>query len=153
MEFLIPFIKTAHIGVALIMIVVILIQPGGSDELGTVFGGGSSESVFGAGGATPFLAKATRFMAVVFVLTSLSLGYMSFKRSSSSVIDKGFVETPAETVDTEPEATAPFDSTEETVEVVGSDISETPADTETQETTPVETVETTPKTEEITAPK
>ncbi len=92
-----PFIKTAHIGVALIMIVVILVQPGGSDELGTVFGGGSSESVFGASGATPFLAKATRFMAVVFILTSLLLGYISFKQSSSSVLDRGSVEIPAET--------------------------------------------------------
>ncbi len=111
MEILIPFIKTAHIGVALIMIAVILIQPGGSDELGTVFGGGSSESIFGAGGATPFLAKATRVMAVVFVLTSLSLTYMSFRESSSSVIDNTLqapVETPAEEPEGEPdEATVP----------------------------------------------
>ncbi|MGI9558194.1 MAG: preprotein translocase subunit SecG [Thermodesulfobacteriota bacterium] len=98
MEVLVPLIKTAHIGVALIMIVVILIQPGGSDELGTVFGGGTSESVFGAGGATTFLAKATRFMAVIFVMTSLLLGYSSFRQSSSSVFDKGggAVEAPAE---------------------------------------------------------
>lgn len=87
MEVLTPFIETVHIVVALIMIVVILIQPSGTDELGTVFGGGSSESVFGAGGATPFLSKATRFMAVVFVSTSLLLGYISFKRSSESVFD------------------------------------------------------------------
>ena len=90
MEFLVPFIKTAHIAVAFIMIIVILMQPGGSDELGTVFGGGTSESVFGAGGATTFLSKATRFMAVVFVATSLLLGYISFKQSSSSVFDSGY---------------------------------------------------------------
>lgn len=99
MEFLVPFIKTAHIAVAFIMIVVILMQPGGSDELGTVFGGGgTSESVFGAGGATTFLSKATRFMAVVFVATSLLLGYISIRQSSSSVFDSGGVITvPGET--------------------------------------------------------
>ncbi|MCY3972711.1 MAG: preprotein translocase subunit SecG [Candidatus Dadabacteria bacterium] len=101
MEFLVPFIKTAHIAVAFIMIVIILMQPGGSDELGTVFGGGgTSESVFGAGGATTFLSKATRFMAVVFVATSLLLGYISIRQSSSSVFDSGGVpagtEIPAE---------------------------------------------------------
>lgn len=105
MEFIMPFIKTAHIAVALVMIAVILIQPGGSDELGTVFGGGSSESVFGASGATPFLAKATRVMAVVFVLTSLLLGYMSFRQSSSSVIDNTFMEAPVETTGSEPAET------------------------------------------------
>ena len=88
MEFLVPFIKTAHIVVALVMIIIILMQPGGSDELGTVFGGGgTSDSVFGAGGATTFLSKATRFMAVVFVATSLLLGYISLKQSSSAVFD------------------------------------------------------------------
>ncbi|QMU56130.1 MAG: preprotein translocase subunit SecG [Candidatus Mycalebacterium zealandia] len=87
MEVLTPFIETVHIVVALIMIVVILIQPSGTDELGTVFGGGTSESVFGAGGATPFLSKATRFMAIVFVSTSLLLGYISFTQSSESVFD------------------------------------------------------------------
>lgn len=96
MEFIEPFIKTTHIVVALAIIAVILIQPGGSDELGTVFGGGgNSDSVFGAGGATTFLSKATRFMAVVFVLTSLMLGYISFKQSSSSVFDSTPVETTA----------------------------------------------------------
>ncbi len=99
MEILLPFLKVIHICVALIMIAVILIQPGGSDELGTVFGGGgSSDSVFGASGATTFLSKATRFMAIIFVSTSLLLGYISFKQSSSSVFDSRVIEAPAETV-------------------------------------------------------
>ena len=119
MEILAPFIKTAHIGVALLLVIVILIQPGKSDELGTVFGGGSSESVFGAGGATPFLAKATRFMAVVFVLTSLSLGYLSLRQSSSSVLDREFAEIPAENVFEEELAEAPQDKTAEPVEALG----------------------------------
>lgn len=118
MEILEPFIKIAHIGVALLLVIVILIQPGKSDELGTVFGGGSSESVFGAGGATPFLAKATRFMAVVFVLTSLSLGYLSLRQSSSSVLDRELAGTPAESV-FEELVEKPEDKTAEPVEAVG----------------------------------
>jgi len=119
MEILAPFIKTAHIGVALLLVIVILIQPGKSDELGTVFGGGSSESVFGAGGATPFLAKATRFMAVVFVLTSLSLGYLSLRQSSSSVLDREFAGAPAENVFEEELAETTEDKTAEPVEAAG----------------------------------
>lgn len=136
MEILAPFIKTAHIGVALLLVIVILIQPGKSDELGTVFGGGSSESVFGAGGATPFLAKATRFMAVIFVLTSLSLGYLSLRQSSSSVLDREFSEAPVENVFEEELAEMPEDKTTQPVEAVGM-----PAEKRIQK----EPAETTPK--------
>lgn len=128
MEFLVPFIKTAHIAAAFIMIVIILMQPGGSDELGTVFGGGgggTSDSIFGAGGATTFLSKATRFMAVVFVATSLLLGYISLKQSSSSVFDSGYIppvqEAPAGEEGVIDEAENPSESPAE-------DSGETPAD-------------------------
>ena len=77
MEFIIPIIKVIHIIVCVILIVIVLLQPGKGGDLGSVFGGGTSESVFGASGAVPFLTKLTRLLAVIFFLTSLSLGYFS----------------------------------------------------------------------------
>ena len=91
MEILIPFIKVIHIIVCVFLIVLVLLQPGKGGDLGSVFGGGSSDSVFGSSGAVPFLAKLTRLLAVIFVITSLSLGYFSVRSIRSSVI----TDTPA----------------------------------------------------------
>jgi preprotein translocase subunit SecG len=85
-EILIPFIKVIHIIVCLFLIILILLQPGKGGDLGSVFGGGSSESVFGSSGAAPFLTKLTRLLALIFVITSLSLGYFSVQSIKSSVI-------------------------------------------------------------------
>ena len=86
MELLIPIIKIIHVIVSVFLIIVILLQPGQSGDLGSVFGGGTSESVFGSAGAVPFLAKVTRLLAVVFLLSSLTLGYISVRSIGSSVI-------------------------------------------------------------------
>lgn len=85
MELISPFILVIHIIVCLLITVAVLLQPGKGGDLGSVFGG-STQSIFGASGAVPFLAKFTRFLAVVFMVTSLSLGYMSTKDFKSSVI-------------------------------------------------------------------
>ncbi|MGE5445256.1 MAG: preprotein translocase subunit SecG [Ignavibacteriales bacterium] len=80
-------VKAIHIIVSILLIVTVLLQPGKGDDLGTIFGG-SSQSIFGASGAVPFLTKITRVLAVVFIITSLSLGYFSAKGISSSVIEE-----------------------------------------------------------------
>lgn len=87
MEILIPFIKVIHILICVFLIVLVLLQPGKGGDLGSVFGGGSSESLFGSSGAMPFLAKLTRLFAVIFVITSLSLGYFSVRSIKSTVIN------------------------------------------------------------------
>jgi preprotein translocase subunit SecG len=85
-EILIPFIKVIHIVVCIFLIVLVLLQPGKGGGLGSVFGGGSSDSVFGSSGAAPFLTKLTRLLALIFVITSLSLGYFSVRSIKSTVI-------------------------------------------------------------------
>lgn len=86
MEIVESLIKFLHIIVSIILILAVLLQPGKSGDLGSMFGGGSSESVFGSSGAVPFLSKLTRVLAVVFFSTSLSLGYFAIRGSSSSVL-------------------------------------------------------------------
>jgi preprotein translocase subunit SecG len=80
-------VKAIHIIVSIFLIITVLLQPGKGDDLGTIFGG-SSQSIFGASGAVPFLTKVTRILAVVFIITSLSLGYFSAKGIRSSVIEE-----------------------------------------------------------------
>jgi preprotein translocase subunit SecG len=92
LEIVESLIKFLHIIVSIILIIAVLLQPGKSGDLGSMFGGGSSESVFGSSGAVPFLAKLTRILGIVFFATSLSLGYFAIRGGSSSVL-KG-VESP-----------------------------------------------------------
>ncbi|TDJ07555.1 MAG: preprotein translocase subunit SecG [Deltaproteobacteria bacterium] len=111
MEIVESLIKFLHIIVSIILILAVLLQPGKSGDLGSMFGGGSSESVFGSSGAVPFLSKLTRVLAVVFFSTSLSLGYFAIRGSSSSVLQGEIAPTaefePAEVVTNEDAAINP----------------------------------------------
>ena len=49
--------------------------------MGVIFGGGNT-SVFGSSGAGSLLAKMTAFMAVIFVLTSLSYTYVTSRHET-----------------------------------------------------------------------
>lgn len=79
-------ITILHVLVSLFMIAVVLLQSGKGAEMGASFGAGGSQSVFGAGGGTTFLSKATTGAAIIFMLTSLSLAYLSGQPNSSSIM-------------------------------------------------------------------
>lgn len=66
----------------------ILLQPGTKGGgLGASFGGGGANSAFGAQGATPFLSKATYWLAAAFLGTTLFIEVMVV-RQNRSVLDK-----------------------------------------------------------------
>ena len=73
-------ILTLHIIVCVVLVILILVQAG-KEGMGVIFGGGNT-SVFGSSGAGGMLAKMTAFMAVVFVVTSLSYTYVTSSRPS-----------------------------------------------------------------------
>ena len=86
MELIIFSVKIIHIIVSILLILVVLLQPGKSGDLGSIFGGGTSESIFGSSGAVPFLVKVTRGLAILFMLTSLTLGYFAASTTGKSVV-------------------------------------------------------------------
>ncbi|MEY4629995.1 MAG: hypothetical protein RIQ81_115 [Pseudomonadota bacterium] len=69
-----------HVGVALFMVLVVLIQGGHSGGVGAAFGGGSSSGLLGATGATSLLGKLTYGAAVIFMGTSIYLSVIEGKR-------------------------------------------------------------------------
>jgi preprotein translocase subunit SecG len=76
-----------HIIACFLMIGAILLQSGKGAEIGAAFGG-SSQTVFGSRGPANFLSKFTVVVAVVFMMTSLSLAILAKERTfSSTVID------------------------------------------------------------------
>jgi len=74
-----------HVVVCLILIFVVLLQAGKGADIGASFGG-SSQTLFGARGATSFLSKMTAAAAVVYMLTSLGLSMVGTTGGASSVI-------------------------------------------------------------------
>ena len=74
---LFALLTSLHWIVCIILILVVLLQTGKRADLAGAFGGGGSQTAFGARGAATFLSKATTISAVVFMLTSLLLSMLS----------------------------------------------------------------------------
>jgi len=74
------FINVIHILTALFLILVILLQPGKGGL--SAFGGSAGTKLLGAQGASTILTKITGILAVIFMLTSLTLTFMSSSKRS-----------------------------------------------------------------------
>jgi preprotein translocase subunit SecG len=74
-----------HVILCTALILIVLLQAGKGASMGAAFGG-SSQTIFGSSGATPFLAKMTTGVAVLFMVTSLFLAFMSGPRSGGSIV-------------------------------------------------------------------
>ena len=66
-----------HIGACAVLMFVVLLQQGKGGGLGAAFGGGAAAQVFGGRGAGNILTRATAICAGIFMLTSVSLAYLS----------------------------------------------------------------------------
>jgi preprotein translocase subunit SecG len=103
-------ITILHVSVSIFLIAVVLLQSGKGAEMGASFGSSGSQSVFGAGGGTTFLSKMTTGAAVIFMLTSLTLAYISGNPSSSSLMSgksRPAAAVPAKSAPAAPAAPAP----------------------------------------------
>ncbi len=68
---------TAHVLLAVVLIVLVLLQHGKGADMGAAFGSGSAGSLFGASGSANFLSRATSITAAMFFATSMGLTYLS----------------------------------------------------------------------------
>jgi len=84
-----------HIIVCFFLIAVVLLQRGKGAEMGAVFGGGASSTVFGGRGAGNFLTKLTTGSAILFMCTSLTLSYLATSRSGERLFEDGVEEEAA----------------------------------------------------------
>ncbi|RMG71098.1 MAG: preprotein translocase subunit SecG [Nitrospirae bacterium] len=78
-----------HVIICLVLIGIVLVQGGKGAELGSAFGGGSSQTLFGARGAATVLGKITTIVAVIFMITSLLLTIVSIR--SGSVVKESVI--------------------------------------------------------------
>jgi len=74
-----------HILVCVFLVSIVLLQHGKGADIGATFGGGG-QSLFGTEGPVPILNKITTAAAVIFMVTSIFLAYISAHRTTSSVM-------------------------------------------------------------------
>ena len=74
-----------HVAVCLFLVAIVLLQHGKGADIGATFGG-SSQSLFGTEGPLPLLNKITTAAAIIFMLTSVALAYISSHTGTDSVM-------------------------------------------------------------------
>jgi preprotein translocase subunit SecG len=70
------FIDIVHVFVCMVLMGVVLLQQGKGGGMGAAFGGATTQ-VFGGRGAGNILTRATAICAGIFMITSVSLAYLS----------------------------------------------------------------------------
>ncbi len=89
-------ILVIHVGAALGVIGLVLLQHGKGADAGAAFGSGASGSVFGATGSANFLSRTTAILAAVFFITSIGLSVVINKQSGvRGVMTKAVEPAPA----------------------------------------------------------
>ena len=73
---------TIHVITCFLLIVAVLMQSSKGGGLSGAFGGGGGQTMLGGREAATFLSKATTYLAVIFMVTSLSLAFLSAGRGT-----------------------------------------------------------------------
>lgn len=104
---MIGILTAFHVLIALILILAVLLQSSKGADLAGAFGGMGSQTAFGPRGTATFLSKATVVLAILFMVTSITLGILGTRvrgGGGSSVLGD---EPAAATEPGAPESTTP----------------------------------------------
>ena len=84
---MIILIKIVCIVLAVAIIALVLLQQGKGSDLGSAFGGGSSNSMFGALGPSDFLGKLTYILVAIWLILTLALAYLYKNQNAKQIFD------------------------------------------------------------------
>ena len=79
-------VTALYVFACLVLLMVILLQQGKGGDMASAFGGGSSQTAFGARGGATLLAKVTAGFAALFMLGALSLAIIGERGDSGSLL-------------------------------------------------------------------
>jgi preprotein translocase subunit SecG len=69
-----------HVLVCVLLIIVVLMQASRGGGLAGAFGGGGDQTLFGGHETATFLSKATTYLAIAFMVLSVSLAFLAANR-------------------------------------------------------------------------
>lgn len=99
---MITLIQVLCVVLAIAIIALVLLQQGKGSDLGSAFGGGSSNSMFGALGPSNFLGKLTSALAALWLILTLFLAYLYKTDNTDEAFDASLIEEAIE--ETQPES-------------------------------------------------
>src|SRR3990167_5271656 len=85
------FLLIVHVFVCFVLIAVVLLQAGRGGGFSEMMGGAQPQSIFGTQ-TNAFMTRTTEVCAVLFILTSLTLGIMSTQKGKSLMEKNRMVE-------------------------------------------------------------
>lgn len=86
---MIYFFTALHVIICLVLIGIILLQPGSGADLAGAFGGQGSQTAFGPRGTVNILTKVTTWLAIIFAVTSVSLTVLVARHSGGHSVLQG----------------------------------------------------------------
>jgi len=86
------FFTMLHVIMCIALIMIVLLQTGKGADMGAAFGG-ATQTVFGSSGPAGFLNKLTTAVAILFMITSLTLCYFSGRLPTPTIMEKTAVQT------------------------------------------------------------
>ena len=88
------FLIFLYILSAILLVILVLLQQGKGSDIGSAFGGGSSNAMFGSSGTSNPLTKVTAIVSAIFLILSLFITYISrntaeaFQNNDTQVIEE-----------------------------------------------------------------
>ena len=89
---MVVFLTVINVILTVVIIVMVLLQQGKGSDLGSAFGGGSSNSMFGALGPSDFLGKLTYAVVAIWLILSLLLAYLLKTENTEVIFDTPLIE-------------------------------------------------------------
>ena len=80
------FLAALYVLICLVLMLVILLQQGKGGDIANAFGGGSSQTAFGARTGATVLSRATTIFAVLFMVGAIVLGIVGQRGGGGSVV-------------------------------------------------------------------
>jgi preprotein translocase subunit SecG len=83
---MLTFLAVVHLFIGVALVLFVLMQDSKGSAMGALGGGSSSNTFFGSSGASNFLSTTTKWLAIAFAISCLSLTYIT-SRKATSVMD------------------------------------------------------------------
>ncbi len=77
---------------SVVIVALVLLQQGKGSDLGSAFGGGSSNSMFGALGPSNFMGKLTYLIVAIWLILTLLLAYLYKSQNTDQLFETPLIE-------------------------------------------------------------
>ena len=89
---MLTLITITCIVLSIVIVALVLLQQGKGSDLGSAFGGGSSNSMFGALGPSDFMGKLTYLIVAIWLILTLLLAYFYKSQNTDQLFETPLIE-------------------------------------------------------------